>query len=348
MKLRETPLSLVTKNERKLPARLVAILIYPGVQILDMAGPAQAFTTANDEGAHPVYEVKVVAFQPGLIPTASGFSVIAEAFPERVEIDTLLVPGGPGIHSLRGEEAVLTKFKTISETAKRTCGVCTGAFLLASAGLLNERRAVTHWRYCEQLQKEFPSALIDPDPLFIHDKGVWTTAGVTAGIDLALQLIEQDHSPEMAAKVARRLVVYMKRHGGQKQYSEPLSLQTSSNAEYERLKAAITRAPHLQWTVERMAEEACQSPRTFHRRFQSSTGESPAEAVEKIRCDLAKALIQTTTVPMLQIAICTGFASESRLRRAISRTYGMSPQMLRTHVHPFHGTDLNSNETDQV
>lgn len=213
------------KTEQKMPKRNVVIFAYEGAQIIDIAGPTQALTTANEEGASPPYAVRIAAVSKGPIRTASGAKFIAEALPRGITIDTLLVPGGPGVHSFRKDRRALAALERLSMRSRRICAVCTGAFALAQIGLLNNCRVVTHWRSCAQLAEEFPEISVDPEPLFIKAGKIWTTAGVTAGIDLTLALIEQDHSAALATSVARRLVVYMKRPGGQRQYSEPLELQ---------------------------------------------------------------------------------------------------------------------------
>lgn len=317
------------KNEHFQPIRTVIILAFPGVQIIDVAGCAQVLTTANDEGATPAYGVRVVAVQAGAVRTASGFALVAEEIPTVERIDTLVVPGGPGVHTLRDDPQTVSALRDLDGRAERVCAVCTGAFLLAGAGILDGRNAVTHWRSCERLAQEYPAVTVDPEPLFLNDGRIWTTAGVTAGIDLMLSLVEQDHTPALASRVARRLVVYMRRSGGQRQYSEPLALQSASAAPYETLTQAIASDPTASWTAERMAEMACQSLRTFHRHFQAATGMSPAEAVEKIRCDLTHSLLHTTDLGLGPIAVRTGFGSEVRLRRAMIRRYGISPSDLR-------------------
>jgi transcriptional regulator GlxA family with amidase domain len=316
-------------DEQKMPKKIILILVYQGVQIIDVAGPAQVLTTANEEGAVPPYDVQIVAFQPGLIETASGFALQAGQIPEAARFDTLVVPGGPSVHELRADQAVMKGLRDLSNRADRVCSVCTGAFLLAGAGILSNKTVVTHWRSCDRLAQEFPEIRVNPDPLFLNDGPIWTTAGVTAGIDLMLSLVQQDHNAALAARVARRLVVYMRRPGGQKQYSEPLALQGGNAAPYAKLTDKVANDPTAAWTVDSMAEVAGQSLRTFHRRFQAATGLSPAEAIEKIRCDLAHSLLQTTKLSLGRISARTGFGSEGRLRRAMVRQFGISPSDLR-------------------
>jgi transcriptional regulator GlxA family with amidase domain len=235
----------MSKTEQKMPTRNFVIFAYDGAQLIDIAGPTQALTTANEEGALPAYMVRLVAVSGRPIRTASGVKLIAGPVPRGITIDTLLVPGGPGIHAFRKDRKALAALRRLCMRSRRICAVCTGAFALAEIGLLNKCRVVTHWRACAQLAQEFPEVCVDPEPLFIQAGKIWTTAGVTAGIDLTLALIEQDHSAALATNVARRLVVYMKRPGGQRQYSEPLELQRTASAPYDSrmVSRQMSRAP---------------------------------------------------------------------------------------------------------
>jgi transcriptional regulator GlxA family with amidase domain len=312
-----------------MPNRAIVIFAYDGVQLIDIAGPTQALTTANEEGALPPYAVRLAAVPGGPIRSASGVNLIAEPPPRAVTIDTLLVPGGPGVHTLRKDRRALAALQRLCTRARRICAVCTGAFALAEIGLLNGRRVVTHWRSCAQLANEFPEVCVDPEPLFIHAGEISTTAGVTAGIDLALALIEQDHSAALATSVARRLVVYMKRPGGQRQYSEPLALQRVASAPYDSLMQKVASRPTAAWRIETLAAAAGQTTRTFHRKFAAATGVTPAAAVQKLRCELARSLLQTTRLTLAQIADNTGFGSESRLQRSLKRQFGVGARDLR-------------------
>ena len=219
------------------------IFAYDGAQLIDIAGPTQALTTANEEGAAPPYTVRLSGLSNGAIRSASGVKLVTEPLPRAARIDTLLVPGGPGVHVLRKDRRALAALQRLCTRSRRICAVCTGAFALAEIGLLNKCRVVTHWRACAQLSAEFPEVCVDPEPLFIQAGKIWTTAGVTAGIDLSLALIEQDHSAALATRVARRLVVYMKRPGGQRQYSEPLELQRVASAPYDNLMQKVASRP---------------------------------------------------------------------------------------------------------
>jgi len=319
----------MSKSERKLPKRRAVMFVYDGVQVLDVAGTAQALTTANEEGAEPQYDLRVCALAAGSVTTASGFAVMAEPLPCRGSVDTTFIPGGPGVHHLRLNPNAISALLRLCRRARRICAICTGAFVLAETGMLDNRTAVTHWRSCARFAREFPKIDVDPEPLFIRDGRIWTTAGVTAGIDLTLSLIEDDHGAALASRVARRLVVYMKRPGGQRQYSEPMALQEATAEPYKELLQSIASRPTAPWTVDDMAALAGQASRSFHRKFVAASGVTPADAVERIRCELARALLQTTQLKLAQIASKTGFGSESAFRRALQRQFGVTARDLR-------------------
>jgi transcriptional regulator GlxA family with amidase domain len=319
----------MSKTEQKVPPRTVVIFAYDGAQLIDIAGPTQALTTANEEGASPHYAVRLASVAGRPIRTASGVKLIACPLPRAAAVDTLIIPGGPGVHVFRKDRGAMAELRRLCMRSRRICAVCTGAFALAEIGLLNNRRVVTHWRSCAQLAEEFPELRVDPEPLFIQEGNTWTTAGVTAGIDLSLALIEQDHSAATATSVARRLVVYMKRPGGQRQYSAPLELQRQASAPYDGLMQKVASRPAAAWRVDTLAASAGQTTRTFHRKFVAAIGLTPAEAVQKLRCELARSLLQTTELKLAQIAGKTGFGSESSLRRSLKRQFGVSAHDLR-------------------
>lgn len=312
-----------------MPFRRVAILAFDGVQILDVAGPLQALTTAGEEAGPRRYVAEVYSLAGGSIVTASGLPILTKPLRRAGGIDTLIIPGGPGVYEARKSRKLIAAIRKIAKASRRQCAVCTGAFLLAEAGLLDGRRVVTHWRSCARLAREYPALRIEEDPIFIRDGSVWTSAGVTAGIDMTLALIEEDNGTQAALRVARRLVVYLRRPGGQRQFSEPLSLQIAGGESYSLLLQSIAERPDLPWQAEDMAAAVKQSLRTFFRRFHAATGATPAEAVERIRCEQAKAMLQTTGLPLAAIAHRTGFEAEGRMRRAMNRMFGMPPAQLR-------------------
>jgi transcriptional regulator GlxA family with amidase domain len=300
----------------------VVILAYPGAQPIDIAGPLQAFATASEEAGRDAYRLRVATAAGAGLTLAGGLRILAEK-PPRGGVDTLIVPGGPGVHAARRDPRQLAVVQTLAHRARRICSVCTGAFLLAQAGLLKNRKAVTHWRSCARLAAEFPDIRVETDPIWVRDDRVWTSAGVTAGIDLTLALIDADLGPAVALQVARRLVVYMRRPGGQAQHSAPLALQ-----------AADAFRPLLDWMlanldkplgINALAARAGMTPRSFHRHFVARTQMTPAKAVERLRLDQTRMLMETTTLSLLAIARRVGFGSEERLRRAFQRAFAVGP-----------------------
>ena len=312
------------------PSRPVVFFVYDGVHILDVAGPLQALTTANDEGARIPYAPQVAALAPGSVRTASGLGI--EAIGSGgfcTPLDTVILPGGPGVHQACGKPDIVAEAARLCGLARRICTVCTGAFLAAHAGILDNRRVVTHWRSCERLAAAFPALTVDPRPLFLRDGHIWTSAGVTAGIDLALALVEEDCGAALAARVARRLVVYLRRPGGQSQCSTLLSLQTVSASPYAALLERVAAHPSEDWSVDRLAQESFQSARTFHRLFRRATGRTPASVVEDIRFEAARILLETTQLPIKTVAAQSGLGTESALRRVFARRMGLSPRGVR-------------------
>jgi transcriptional regulator GlxA family with amidase domain len=300
--------------------RTVLLLIYEGVQPIDVAGPMQAFATADEETGGTSYRIVAASLYPGLVGFAGGLQVMGARLP-RGPIHTVLIPGGPGVHAVRRDPALLAAVRRLSSRAERTCSVCTGAFLLASAGLLEGRPAVTHWRACAQLAAEFPAIQVQDDPIWVRDGTIWTSAGVTAGIDLALALIEMDLGTAIALRVARRLVIPIRRAGGQSQHSETLALQSDNQF-----------GPLLEWiganlsqplTTDQLADRAGMAPRSFHRHFLASTGHTPATMVERLRLDHARLLLEVAHLPLDVVASRSGFGSAERLRRAFKRRFNI-------------------------
>lgn len=304
----------------------ILILAYDGVQPIDIAGPLQAFVTANEVAGRDAYRVYVAAVHAGALSLAGGLRVLVEKPPRR-RADTLIVPGGPGVHAARRDAAQVAAIRTAARPARRICSVCTGAFLLAEAGLLDNRKAATHWRSCARLAAEYPNIRVLADPIWVRDGRIWTSAGVTAGIDLTLALIEEDLGPPVALQVARRLVVYMRRPGGQAQHSAPLALQSADA--FGPLMEWVLANLHKRLKVEQLAERSGMAPRSFHRRFLARTRLTPAKAVERLRLDQARTLIETTNLSLLTIAARVGLGSEERLRRAFYRALGVAPSQYR-------------------
>lgn len=322
--------------------RLIALLVYPGFQAIDLAGPLQAFSTAAKEGG-PRYEVKVLSAMGGPIEGAGPLTVATARWDDfRGAIDTLIIPGGPGVDAARADAAMRAAVVEIAGTARRVCSVCTGAFLLAASGLLDGRNACTHWRAAGKLAGEYPHVKVDAAPIFMRDGNVYTSAGVTAGIDLALALIEDDAGAACADTVARRLVVHVRRPGGQAQFSDALKLQSASGDVYGPLLAQMSLKPDAAWRVEDMAAFAGQSVRSFYRKFAESTQESPSSALERIRVEYAVNLLRTTSIGIKTVARRSGFTSDLAMRRAFLRVLGRLPSSMsheddHRHIGPLQG-----------
>src|SRR5215813_14259626 len=316
-------LAQMPNNPRFTPSRprRIEILAFQDVQLLDVAGPLQVFASANElcraSGEPRPYELAVVAEQPR-ITTSGGLSLAAQRLSRpSAPLDTLIVAGGFGIRSACKNDALMRWINARAGVARRTASVCTGAFLLATAGLLDGRRAVTHWGRCTEFARLFPAVKLDPDPIFVRDGDVWTSAGITAGIDLALAFVEADLGPRVALAVARHLVVFLKRPGGQAQFSATLALQ-HGDARFERLHAWIADNIRRELSVTALADVASMSERSFVRHYRKATGTTPARAVERIRVEAARRLLEQD-LPVKRVAGRCGFGSEETMRRSFLR-----------------------------
>jgi transcriptional regulator GlxA family with amidase domain len=303
----------------------VGFFVYPGHQILDLAGPLAVFETSTKVAGQPLYRLEVLSRAGGLVQSSGGVPVATMAAGD-ASVNTLVISGGDITPML--EPGEVQAAACLASRTSRIASVCTGAFLLAEAGLLDGKRATTHWRMAQRLQRSYPAVEVDADKIFIADHNVWTSAGVTAGIDLALALIEADHGVELAREVARELVVYHRRAGGQSQYS-PIS---QMEPESDRIRIALAFARdrlHEPLPIERLADAAHLSLRQFGRAFRRETGETPAKAVERLRIEAARARLQDGSEPIEAIAQAVGFIDPERMRRAFVKHYGMAPQAVR-------------------
>jgi transcriptional regulator GlxA family with amidase domain len=318
------------KNPRFPPKpRIVEIVVFTGVQILDVAGPLQAFTSANDYALKAAltrpYDVRVVAQKERAITASAGLTfAAANLSPARSPLDTLIVAGGPGIRGIGENKKLVAWVRKRARRARRVTSVCTGAFLLGAAGLLDGRRAVTHWTECDTLAKLYPAIKVEPDPIFVRDGAVWTSAGVTAGIDLALALIEEDLGRPLALAVARHLVMFLKRPGGQSQFSAALELQ--EDEKFGALHEWIASHVGRDLSLPVLAREAKMSERSFSRRYVEATGTTPARAVEKLRVEAARMMLSDSKLPVKRIAARCGFGSEETMRRSFLRNLSATPQ----------------------
>ena len=309
------------------PARIV-LLGFDGAQTLDFVGPLEVFSTADRLGLGS-YSTEVVAPGDGF-DTSSGLAVGARpASSVRGRIDTLLVAGGLGVGAAARDERLVRWVRGAAGRSRRTASVCTGAFLLARAGLLDGLRATTHWASAARLAEQHPEVDVLPDRLFVRDGDVWTSAGVTAGMDLALALVEDDHGREASLEVARWLVLFAKRPGGQSQFSAPLAAQSAEREPLREVQEWVLAHPAEDCSVEALARRACMSPRNFSRAFARGTGMTPAAWVETVRVDGARALLEASGMPTESIAAGCGFGTVETMRRAFRRRLGVSPGQYR-------------------
>ncbi len=324
------PPTLPTPASRSLRLRTVEILTFPAGQLLDVAGPLQVFATANElvaaRGDAPLYAVRVVSAGAPNVVTSAGLGLAVAPLPRvSAKLDTLLVAGGPGVHAAANNPRVLDWLRRRAKRARRVASVCTGAFLLGAVGLLNERRAATHWRHCAELARRHPAIRVESDPIYVRDGSVWTSAGVTAAIDLALALVEEDAGRGLSLAVARHLVMFLKRPGGQAQFSTVLSLQGAEDR-FGDLHAWMSGRLNGDLSLPAMARRAGMSERSFSRHYAQSTGLTPARAVERLRVEAARRLLSDTRLPVKRIAARCGFGSEETLRRSFGRLLASTPQ----------------------
>ena len=308
--------------------RKVALVGYDGVQSLDLTGPLEVFSMANRFGASRGYEVILASPAGGTIVCNSGLhlagSVALGELPD--DLDTILVAGGSDDALRRtADERVLDWLRHRAGKTRRLGSVCSGAFLLAAAGVLDGRRATTHWDFCERIREFRPAVRLEPDAIFVSDPPFYTSAGVTAGIDLCLSMVEADHGPELALAVARNLVLFLRRAGGQSQYSAGLNVQAAATPRLRQLIANVVSDPSGDLSVPRLAERAGMTERTFSRVFQKETGVGPATFVEMARVDRAKALLETSDWPLARLAERAGFGSVEALHRAFNKRVGATP-----------------------
>lgn len=318
----------MTQDPRISPnPRKIEIVAFPGANLLDITGPLQVFASANEavpSGEPPVYDIALVARDTRII-TSSGLPLVPERLPPSAEpVDTLIVSGGGGVHEACNDQALLAWLKARARVARRVASVCTGAYLLGAAGLLEGKRAVTHWADCDRLARQFARTRVEMNAIFIRDGDLWSSAGVTAGIDLALAMVEDDIGHAAATWVARDLVVFLKRPGGQAQFSTVLGFQERDPA-FDALHGWI--AGHLDddLSIAALAYRAGMSERSLIRHYRLKMGMTPARAVEKMRVEAACQLLATTSDPVKRIARRCGFGSEETMRRSFFRQIAVAP-----------------------
>lgn len=308
---------------------------FHNAELLDITGPLDVFSIATRIsaalGVGSGYSIELVAPQAGAIQTSSGVKLVADASIHQLRgpIDTLMVPGGEGTLDAMQNAELIDWVRKMAERVRRLCSVCTGAFILAEAGLLDGRSATTHWRFCKQLAEQFPSVGVKADPIFVRDGNVFTSAGVTAGIDLALALVEEDYGRPLALATARNMVMFLKRPGGQSQYSAQMSVQAADRQPIRELQGWI--ADHLSedLSIEALARRSAMSPRNFARVFKSETGLTPGGFVEISRVEAARRRLEESSQGVDAIACDCGFGTRESMRRAFIRTLRVSPSSYR-------------------
>jgi len=333
--------------------RRIVFLSGPNVEILDLVGPLQVFTRASDmyartsRGSPPIYSVEVVSISSSRSLIANcGVRITADrTFREvRGKIDTLLVAGGDAIEQNEINPEAVRWLKRISPRIRRVGSVCTGAMLLARAGLLDGRRATTHWNWCQTLIKRAPRARVERDPIFVRDENIYTSAGVTAGMDLALALVEEDHGSRLALQVARNLVLYLRRPGGQSQFSAALSLQLTDRKPLLELEAWVLDNLQKPLTVPLLAQRVAMSPRNFARVFTKEMKTTPAKFVERLRVEAARRRLEESHNSMEMIAGECGFGNVNSMRNVFQRTLKVAPGQYRRHFrHVKHSAHKKSN-----
>jgi transcriptional regulator GlxA family with amidase domain len=312
--------------------RHIAFLTYERVKLLDVTGPLQVFSDANELLGRDAYNTTLASLYGGPVTTDTGVTLNTRRLAGvGLDIsDTLIACGGDGVYAASRDNRLVAGIQRAAEKCGRVASTCTGAFLLGAAGLLDGRRAVTHWQRCNDLARICPKADIDPDPIFIEDEGVWTSAGVTAGIDLALALVETDHGRDLALELARNMLVYVKRPGGQSQFSEALKQQTqSATGKFDALHFWMKDNLTADLRVDALAHRSGMSPRNFARIYTEETGMTPARAVEQMRVEAARAMLENPGVSIKTIAMRTGFGNDERMRRSFARQLGITPQAYR-------------------
>jgi transcriptional regulator GlxA family with amidase domain len=324
------------------PTRRVVVVVFDRFQSLDALGPIEVFDHANGSLRRPAYRLELAAPAPGPVAASSGVTLAVEhALHDIVgPIDTLVIAGGLGVYRAVRDPEVVAHIGRLAAASRRVTSVCTGAYLLAEAGLLTGHRVTTHWMSCDDLQSRYPDLEVDPEPIFIREGNLATSAGVTAGMDLALHLVEEDHGHALALEVARSLVLFLRRPGTQAQLSAVLAHQATTSAPLRDLQHWVVDNLDQDLTVARLAARVHQSPRTFARRFRDDVGTTPARWVEGLRLEEARRLLETTTDPVDQVARRCGLQPEA-IRRLFHRTLGVGPSEYRRRF----GTPLGAAST---
>jgi transcriptional regulator GlxA family with amidase domain len=312
--------------------RQVAILVYPGVQSLDVTGPLEVFAGAQQlieltARTEPGYEIRTVSTDGAPLRSSSGLTLVPDLrlSDAPTELDTLIVAGGSGHREAAADNTILEWISRAASSSRRTASVCTGAFLLAAAGLLHGRRATTHWASADELARLHPDVRVDAEPIFLRDGPIWTSAGVTSGMDLALALVEEDLDREAALTIARHLVLFLRRPGNQSQFSATLAAQQPDREPLREVQRSVIEDVAAAHTVEAMAAAANMSARHFARAFRAETGLTPARYVERVRLEAARRRLEETAEMVAAIAASCGFGTAETMRRSFLRALGVGP-----------------------
>ncbi len=322
-----------------MPRRSVVIVAFDGLQPLDAVGPHEVFAgatavLASQKRAAAGYDLSVVSKDGNPITTESGLQIVTAPLPPaRVKIDTLLIPGGDGSQTARHDDVLIDWIRSAAKNSRRVATVCSGAFIGAAAGLLDGRTVTTHWARAGQLAHEHPLLTVDADPIYVRDGNVWTSAGVTAGIDLALAMVEADHGSDVAQTVARWMVMFLHRPGGQTQFAAPVWVPRATRSAVRSAQDYIDTHPADDHRLDLLARRAAMSSRHFSRVFTDEVGETPARYVERIRVEAARAKLESTTSSLDLIARNCGLGTAESLRRAFQRRVGVSPDAYRRRFH---------------
>ncbi len=306
---------------------MIGVLIFPDFQLLDAAGPISVFEIAG-RFARAVSPIRVMAVEPGSVRSSSGAEILARKFGSASAITTLIIAGGFGVEDAARNICTLNFVRAVAKRGARVASVCSGAFILAEAGLLEGKRATTHWMHTRQFLNIYPKVKLEPDQIFVRDGNIWSSAGITAGIDLALAMVAEDYGDAIVEKTARQLVLYHRRSGGQSQFSSLLELKAPTG----RFGPLLTWAREnldARLTVDDLAERAGMSSRHFTRAFIAETGTTPSKAIERLRIEEARARVQSSSEAIERVAESTGFGDPERMRRAFIRAFGQPPQSLR-------------------
>ncbi|TFB83626.1 helix-turn-helix domain-containing protein [Cryobacterium algoricola] len=310
----------------------IVIVGFPSVQILDVTGPLEVFSTASRFLPIRPYVTQLVSAAGGPVRSTSGMEFATELISDVAgAIDTLVVAGGSDMDAAARDPRLVSGIRRLASQSRRVTSVCSGAFLLAAAGLLDDRRATTHWAECDMLGRAYPTVSVEPDAIYVQDGNIWTSAGVTAGIDLALALVADDHGRAAAATVARRLVVYLRRSGGQGQFSALLAAQSANEEPIRDVLAWVPDNLTADLSIPAMAARAHLSVRQFSRVFRSEVGITPAEHVEAVRMEAACHLLETTLMAVEEIARTCGFGAPETMNRTFRRRLNTTPGNHRAH-----------------